>query len=205
MLATRAIASLLDAVAPRRCAGCGQWGMPICPVCRAWLQARAVPPSQAGIAAAYRYSGPVASVIQAAKYGDARTALREFCELAAPRVAMPPSSLLVPVPLGRKRARRRGFNQAAVWAEALSERWGSQLGQGMVRVRDTAPQVGRSRRGRASNLIGAFEWTGGTISGRGVVIVDDVCTTGSTVKAAAAALRRAGAGRIAAVVLARTE
>jgi len=204
MFLDRAFSSLLDAVAPRRCGGCGQPGFALCPVCVAALLGEGPPAPGDGIQAAYRYAGAVAAVIQSAKYGDARTALRQCCEQAAARVRLAASSLLVPVPLGRRRARQRGFNQAGVLAAALADKWGCAIADGLVRVRDTRPQVGQSRSDREANLVAAFEWVRGDLAGRPVVVVDDVCTTGSTIKAAAVALKRAGAGPIHATVLART-
>jgi ComF family protein len=203
MLLARAITPLLDAVAPRCCAGCRQPGFALCPVCVAALEQGSSPASGDGIQAAYRYAGAVAALIQSAKYGDARTALRQCCEQAASRINLAPSSLLVPIPLGRRRARQRGFNQAGVLAQALAQRWGCLVGDELIRVRDTRPQVGQSRSDREANLGGAFHWIGSNLAGRSVVIVDDVCTTQSTIKAAAMALKRGGAGQIRAVVLAR--
>jgi ComF family protein len=203
MFATKATSVLLDAVAPRRCGGCGQPGFALCSVCMAALRAEPPPAAGDGIQTAYRYAGAVAAVIQSAKYGDARTALRRCCEEAALRVRVAPSSLLVPIPLGPRRARQRGFNQAGALAAALAGRWGCPVTEGLIRVRNTRPQVGQSRSDREANLVGAFEWVRTGLAGRPVVVVDDVCTTGSTIKAAATALKRAGAGPIRAVVLAR--
>jgi ComF family protein len=203
MFWTRALNPLLDAVAPRRCAGCTQPGFALCPVCVAALRAEPRCADGDGIQAAYRYAGAVAAAVQSAKYGDARTALRQCCEEAAPRIRLRPSSLLVPVPLGPKRSRQRGFNQAAVLAQALAEKWGCGVDDRLVRTRDTRPQVGQPRSDREANLVGAFQWIGPDLAARAVVVVDDVCTTGSTIKAAAAALKRAGAGPIGAAVLAR--
>jgi predicted amidophosphoribosyltransferase len=109
---------------------------------------------------------------------------------------------VVAVPLGRRRRRVRGFNQAEVIAEALAGEVGVSASPGLVRVRETAAQVGADEALRRDNVSGAFVWRGEPLAGSAVWLVDDVLTTGATTAAAAMALRAAGAGPIEITVVA---
>lgn len=141
------------------------------------------------------------------KYRGRRQALHLLASLAAERLAprlgarAPDPVAIVPVPLGPRRRRSRGYNQARVIAEVLSRiPSGGPVLEGLARSRETATQVGRSAAARQSNLRSAFVWVGPRLpAGSLIWLVDDVVTTGATLDAAARALQRAGAGRIEAV------
>jgi ComF family protein len=121
-------------------------------------------------------------------------------------VLLPAGAALVAVPLGQARLRARGYDQAARLADHLARASGApRLRRALRRVKETPPQVGRSRAGRAANLAGAFVADPDRVAGRDLVLVDDVVTTGATVEAAARALRQAGARRVTVVALARAE
>jgi len=104
-------------------------------------------------------------------------------------------SVLIPIPLAKKRLRERGYNQAALLADSLALRLGSpRLPCALRRLRPTAPQSGLSARERRRNLAGAFGVDRpAALRDREVLVVDDVLTTGSTLEAALAALRDCGA------------
>jgi len=113
--------------------------------------------------------------------------------------------VVVPVPLHRQKLRDRGYNQAALLAEALASRLGRlYVGDALTRARNTPTQTRLHVRERHRNVRHAFvvqapEW----VRGRTVLLVDDVMTTGATLSEVAATLKRAGAWRVWAVTVAR--
>ncbi|MEX0331715.1 MAG: ComF family protein [Puniceicoccaceae bacterium] len=110
---------------------------------------------------------------------------------------------IVPVPLHRKKHRRRGFNQAAVIAAAIQQAFPStKVSDCLVRVRKTPTQTFLSREERIRNTHGAFKRVHEPASGRRIVVVDDVLTTGATLSAAVTALGEGSEGRISAFTLA---
>ena len=110
--------------------------------------------------------------------------------------------VLVPVPLHPARRRRRGFNQAAVLAEALARRTGLTVTESLTRSGPAGTQVGRPRPERLAAPPGRIR-AAGHIPAR-AILVDDVATTGATLAACAAALRARGALEVWAVTFART-
>jgi ComF family protein len=111
---------------------------------------------------------------------------------------------MVPVPLHRKRLRERGYDQAAELARVVGGRLRlPALTAACERVRYTLPQTELEAKARERNPRGAFRAMG-DLSGKHLVILDDVVTTGSTVAEVARVLRRAGAIRVDVWCLART-
>jgi ComF family protein len=101
---------------------------------------------------------------------------------------------MIPMPLSRNRQRERGFNQALEIARPLSRWTGVRLAPRIVaRIRDTPPQASLPWRDRARNIRGAFTVTDSAVSGRRVVVIDDVMTTGASLAELARALKSAGA------------
>jgi ComF family protein len=109
-------------------------------------------------------------------------------------------ALLVPVPLHRWRIWKRGYNQAALIASALSRRTGLEVGLDLLsRTRATPPLKGLGRRERALAVRGAFEvprHARDRLVGRSVLLVDDVYTSGATAAACARTLKRGGAASV---------
>lgn len=117
-----------------------------------------------------------------------------------------PADLIVPVPLHPNRQRERGFNHAGLLAQAFAAQTGLPLArEGLARIRETAPQVGLTARERQDNVRGAFSAWGDMWAGRRPLVIDDVCTTGATLEACAAALRGTGSQAIYALTLARAD
>jgi ComF family protein len=110
---------------------------------------------------------------------------------------------IVGVPMARAKERRRGYNQAELLARALSRRTGLQCDMTLLtRRRERATQSTLPRRERAANVRGAFAGAS-SVKGKSILVVDDICTTGETIRACASALTRAGAARVCAVSVAK--
>ena len=109
-------------------------------------------------------------------------------------------SAIVPVPLSTQRTRERGFNQCAAIADCLSRRWNTPAWTDvLVRTSSTASQTRLTPGERQSNVAGAFAVPGSArekLRGAHIVLLDDVVTTGSTLRACASALFAAGARTI---------
>jgi ComF family protein len=197
--------NLLDLIFPLRCGGCGDYGSAWCSTCAAGL--RPAPASTlAGIplVAAGRLEGPLQQAIHTYKY---RPRPQLASSLAQPlRRAIVAADVSLPaltfVPLHPQRRRERGFNQAERLAAELSRALGVPVLGGLTRVRATPAQVGLSQGERRANLAGAFRWTAAQPPPRGLGLVDDVCTTGATLTAAAQAVAEAGGSIGAFLVLA---
>jgi ComF family protein len=229
MLAQVLLDALLDLVLPPRCAGCGDVGAGLCATCIAqirWIsdevcrrcgrplvkEARCLacqrdPLAIDGIVAAAEYSGPVRAAVLRFKYRYRRDLARalEQVLLRGTAARLPPADLVIPVPLHPSRRRARGFNQAEDLARALAGHLGCHYdSHALVRVLLTPPQAGLSRLERRRNLAGAFRAQPPRVAGRRVIVVDDVCTTGSTLEACAEALRVAGTLEVWGCTVART-
>jgi ComF family protein len=109
---------------------------------------------------------------------------------------------ILPVPLHWRRQALRGFNQAAELCRPLARHFRVPLVGNVVRHRSTAYQSGLSAAERRRNLRGAFA-VRGPVTARHVLVVDDVVTTGATCGQLAATLRKAGAGTVSVLALAR--
>jgi ComF family protein len=185
-------------------------GEPRCGLCRRLEQPYAR-------AAAYgSYESGLRDLIHMLKYQQVRPAANVLGRMLAEVIAELESGwgnaqvLVVPVPLHAAKLRQRGFNQAELIARmALKlsparERFTLST-KVLERSRDTRSQIGLSRHQRRENLRGAFRVIDREqISGREILLVDDVFTTGTTASECARALRRAGAARVWVATVART-
>lgn len=192
----------LDLVAPHLCPGCDEkleWGeQGFCEACCPLLDPMVLGP------ACYEYGGPLAEAIRKLKYQRRVDLAAPLADLWLPRASqhLGEVDVVVPVPLHPKRQRERGLHWVALLAEPLAKGLGVPLHiQRLRRTRDTAVQASMSRVDRDSNVRGAFAAERDGARPR-VLLVDDVRTTGATLKAATAALYRAGATRVRVMALA---
>jgi ComF family protein len=115
-----------------------------------------------------------------------------------------PVDTLLPIPLGKKRLKERGYNQVAMVAIPLSIQLGLDYHPtALVRARETRSQVGLSANERQDNVRDAFFANKKKVIGRNILLVDDVSTTGATLSSAAEVLYAAGAREVYALTVAR--
>ena len=112
-------------------------------------------------------------------------------------------ALIIPVPASADRVRQRGYDQAVLLAKTISEQTGLPVAENvLVRTGNTAAMKGIRGRERYKNLKNAFIVHGNDVRFRMIMLIDDIYTTGATMDACAAALRRAGASAVYGVCLA---
>ncbi len=153
------------------------------------------------------YGGALAQALHRLKYlGDEAMAVPLGRRMARAAAGLPCPEIIVPVPLHPTRLREREFNQSNLLAAEIGRILEIPSRDGiLLRTRWTDPQVALDRRERAKNLRGAFAVSRpDPVSGRSVLLVDDVYTTGATARECAATLKRAGAAFVSVLTLART-
>jgi ComF family protein len=144
------------------------------------------------------------------KYGGKRflakpfgTLLADFAQKWIPRKD---DLLIMPVPIHPEKLREREFNQSLLLARPVSARLEGELDfMSLRRIRNTLPQTamkGAERRRNVSKAFALYEM--GSVSGRSVLLIDDVATTGNTLNECARALKKGGAKAVYGLVLART-
>ncbi len=190
------VATLAALVFPSRCPGCGVLAEPLCPTCRARIHPAPRLPAPAGLTALhvpFAYEGVVRELVARAKYRNRHAALGWLAEAMTATIGDAAAGWVevtwAPTTAARRRA--RGFDQAEVLARAVGA--GLHLPvRARLRRRTGPSQTGASRADRA--LGPSFV----PVAGRGrrapgaVLLVDDVVTTGATMRSAAAVLHEAG-------------
>jgi ComF family protein len=156
-----------------------------------------------------RYESTLLEAIHRFKY-NGRISIGEalgklMAEFAYPAFNIRDYSLIMPVPLHPKRLRERGFNQSVVLAKEVSKRLHISLDFMTLRRHIyTDPQISLGKKEREVNVRGAFSVTDSArVEGQEIILVDDVYTSGSTVKECARVLMKNRADRVAVLTLAR--
>jgi len=203
----------LNLLFPTRCVGCRSEGEIICPTCASEIER---PFNEVlDVEALFTYRDRrVARVIWKLKYGGASYAaeclgllLGEFVltDLADNLELDTQNWVLAPVPLSAERLKERGYNQALLLAKGVSRVTGIQVMDNVLsKTKNTKTQVSlKNRTERLGNLRGAFMVTNPVnIKGRKIIIIDDVHTTGTTIREITCVLENAGALEVRAYTLA---
>jgi len=220
----------LDWVFPPSCAGCGTVGLRWCSTCHEEIQClyppycqrcgqkyeigknsvcnrcQADPPKMTAIRSWALFGGPLRQALHRIKYQrDIALAevfsryMIECLELQGWNI-----DIVAPVPIGRKRKKQRGYNQAGLLAKPLALGLGlSYKPKALVRERETISQVGLTLKQRRQNVGGAFSSSSALVKDQNILVVDDVVTSGSTLDACAQVLWHAGAKNVYGLTLAR--
>lgn len=215
---------ILDTIFPPRCLNCKRLGRYICdecaqkiikikyqncPIChrkttdyKLCAGCRRKSGLYGLVALGYFHDPVLKNIIHEYKYNGIYAAGDELAAMVESLIP-PEIDSVTFAPMSRKRFNFRGYNQAEILAREIGRLTGKPVLSGLVKTRHTKSQVGLERRERLKNLEGAFVCRDNNVAGRSILLVDDVLTTGATLSGCAKALRRAGAKRIWALVLAR--
>lgn len=198
---------LLDLLFPPQCPFCAkvQDAPGICPACMESLpwtdESHGLRELGPGLlcAAPLWYDGPVREAIRRFKFRGGVGAAGPLGELIAQAAAerfFGELDVVTWVPVSAKRLRRRGYDQSRLLAESACKLWGVTPEPLLRKIRDNPAQSSLESAGeRRKNTEGVYEAVG-DLSGKRVLLIDDVCTTGSTLSSCAAVLRAAGAAGV---------
>ena len=207
---------ILDLLFPPRCPLCGKLGEGICPDCAAKLplvgQAQIV--RRVGsfrCAAPLWYEGVAREGLLRLKFRGTRSAARFFGELLARCAAEEFSGefdTVTWVPVSPRRLRKRGFDQARLLAEETCRLWDTEPERLLVKIADNPAQssIWGGVSARRANVLGVYEVRpGANIAGKRILLIDDICTSGSTLKECVRVLEEAGAEGVVCAVAAHAK
>ncbi len=225
-----AVSKSVDLLFPKRCVGCDVEGAFLCGECHDDLPTLEPPycficsqpgdlmmrlcarcwerPLQIdGIRSPYRFEGAIRNAVHSLKYRNLRAMAPVLAGLLANFVVSQSieADLLVPAPLHPRRERSRGYNQTLLLAKETGALLDVETSSDALRrVQNTPSQASVSSEDeRLANVANAFQAEPDLVGGKRVMILDDVCTTGSTLEACSLALKAAGALSVQGLTLAR--
>ena len=200
---------ITTAIFPERCSGCQkistsfQYGF--CLDC--WNRIILLNKPEGTIASLARFEGPVRDAIHSLKYRRAKwisVALAQWMAETLIQWNYRDFDMIVPVPLHWNKEFSRGFNQSWFIAAKVGALIGIPARHGAIgRKRNTLAQTRLTKSQREENVKGAFRARDRSVSGKKILLVDDVLTTGSTIKEVLRTLREAGAKRSMALTIAK--
>ena len=206
---------LLDLLFPPRCAFCGKLGVHgVCPVCeRALPWCRTPLHERAEIGACLaplRYEGAVREALLAYKFRGSESRCEGFGGILAQAAAEHFSGefdLVTYVPVSEKRRRERGYDQSYLLAREACRRWDTAPETLLRKTRDNAAQSSlSSRAARQGNVRGVYKaMNAEKTAGARILLIDDILTTGATLREAARVLREAGAEAVVCATLAAAD
>lgn len=209
---------ILDFLFPMHCISCNQKDTHLCFRCASQIPLAENDP-ESGIISIFNYKNPIIKkALWMLKYGNKKdmavnlaavahdVLLEELADLAVAKNFTHP--LLIPIPLSEKRIKERGYNQSELLAEALIQKDGSHsfalANDVLYKIKDTKNQAEiKDRKDRMTNLKDCFAVKNEIeIKNRNIILIDDVTTTGATLKEARKVLKRAGAKKILSLTIA---
>lgn len=204
----------LSSFFPQRCIGCNAHDEILCRTCR--LQV--ISPMRAKtkyvnlVIAASSYSSPIVmKAIRAMKYRHATRMAKALGEILSDIIQevsgiMDNETIIIPIPLSSKKMRIRGYNQAHILSETASKRFGFPIiDKALIKIKDTPSQTELvSKRDRLKNIRGSFAIKPDfTVKDKTILLIDDVMTSGATLNESARILKKEGAKRVFAAVVAK--
>jgi ComF family protein len=182
-----------------------------CETCGVKLQAQhqqcghcqSSPPAFSKTFYAAEYKEPIDSWVKSLKFGKNLAMSRLFAEIMQTQLTQVDEDyILMPVPLHMSRLRLRGYNQAYEMAKVLAKLSGRELNNSLNRVKKTDMQAQLKFKQRAKNVKNAFQYKG-QLKSKKILLIDDVMTSGNTLRECAKALKKSGAEDIQLLVFAR--
>jgi ComF family protein len=161
------------------------------------------PPPFSQVDYACEYQPPVDKWVMSLKFGENLLITRLFAELLLPKLnSIEDDYLLMPVPLHKSRLRSRGYNQAYEIAKELAKDTKRVLDTSLIRHKNTAMQAELKLKQRAHNVNKAFKVTS-SVKDKKIILIDDVMTSGNTLRECAKTLIKAGAFDVKVLIFAR--
>ena len=157
--------------------------------------------------APFLYAPPISGLIANLKFDNAKYAAKPLAQFLIDEYTLNNYScdVIIPVPLSPSRQKTRKYNQATLLANVLSNHFGLPVLESVIsRSRHTAPQASLAWRARQENMINAFTLLDKSIKGKNVLVIDDVYTTGATIKSLCRELQKAKPKNIYILTLAHT-
>lgn len=204
----------LDFLFPKKCLGCEAKNVILCDKCLDSLPEAPITETRAIFAATSYQDEIVKKSIRLFKYHGVKILAEPFSALIFKRIAMalPESmrdmnkTLIIPIPLSKKRHRERGFNQTELLGLFLSDKMSIRMANNVLyKIKETISQVEiKDRNKRLKNLEGAFEIKNAKIiKNKNIILIDDITTTGATLNEARRILKTAGAKKVIGLVVAK--
>jgi len=160
-----------------------------------------------GIRSVFQYEGAIRQAVIQFKYHNVKALAEPLARLMTSHLEISAlnADMLIPVPSHAHRLRERGYNQAALLAGKLSRLTSIPVNErALVRTKNTPQQAKTdSLDQRIENMTGAFACRSRDLCGKRILLIDDVCTSGTTLNACAAPLKAAGAASVHGITLAK--
>lgn len=220
----------LDCLFPKNCVGCQKEGKWICDKCyskivfikqatcpncnkltkdgKFCINCRKKTNLTGLITAAYYEDGPLKEAIHTFKYGGVFDLSKDLGKIMRKTISdqrFAKNTILIPVPLHKKRRSQRGYNQAELLTKQIANSQWLIVNNKLIRHKhQKKSQAELSGKARRQNLIDCFSWVGGSeVTNKIVVLIDDVYTTGATLEECAKVLKKAKAKEVWGLVLAK--
>ena len=201
--------AILDILLPKKCVGCGKEGSYICEKCGLFLSEAPSVFSEKDleeIISIWEYEGIIKKIIYKIKYAGMFDAIDELVEKAfqVREPYIPEDTTITFVPMYAKKEKERGFNQAELIARKIGKITNREVLALLKKTKNTPSQTELNKEERAANVKDVFKREEGVSCYNNVLLVDDIWTSGATMRECAKALRRSGVGKIWGFTLART-